>query len=85
MTPQEKAKELVAKFSPLVTTWDCYWDAPRDESLILADSKRCALICVEEILDSFKVFMDSRQEFRHSLENESIAYWNEVKTHIEQM
>jgi hypothetical protein len=47
MEPKEKAKELIKKFSPLVTTWDCYWDAPRNEDDVIVDAKQCAIIAVE--------------------------------------
>jgi hypothetical protein len=50
MTPKEKAEELIKKFSPLVTTWDCYWDAPRNEGDVIVDAKQCALIAVDEIM-----------------------------------
>jgi hypothetical protein len=50
MTPIEKANELVTKFMPLVTTWDCYWDAKLPDDEIIKDAKKCALIAVEEII-----------------------------------
>lgn len=53
MTPKEKAKEIVYKYENLVTIWDCYNDAPLDVYYKLPDMKRCALICVDEILSNF--------------------------------
>ena len=50
MKTKEKAKELVDKYKPLVTTWDCHWDVRRREDSITSDAKQCALIAVEEIL-----------------------------------
>ena len=51
MTPKEKAKELVEKYNPLVTTWDCYWDTERHKDDIVNDAKKCALIVVDEIIN----------------------------------
>ena len=53
MTPKEKAKELVGKF-----IWNCkhteYVDDNRykdSETIRLINSKQCALICVDEVLE----------------------------------
>jgi len=82
MTHEEKAKELTSKFNLLVTTWDCYNDTEIPDGDILKDTKKCALIVVDEILASFTGFMDSRKHFRHSSENEAIEFWIGVKTAI---
>lgn len=50
MSPQEKALELVGKFSTLVTTWDCYNDIPIPKDEILQDTKKCALIVIDELI-----------------------------------
>ena len=42
MTPSEKAKELVDRYKPLVTTWDCYWDCRLPEEDITSDAKKPA-------------------------------------------
>jgi hypothetical protein len=47
ISPKEKAQELITKFSPLVTTWDCYWDTPRNEDDVVVDAKKCALIAIK--------------------------------------
>ena len=47
MKTKEKAKELVDKYKPLVTTWDCHWDVRRREDSITSDAKQCALIVVK--------------------------------------
>ena len=47
MKTKEKAKELVDKYKPLVTTWDCHWDVRRREDSITSDAKQCALITVK--------------------------------------
>jgi|TARA_R110000764_G_scaffold53555_1_gene116712 hypothetical protein len=71
MKAKQKAIDLVMKFQYLVTGWDCFDD--EDIELIdrLIDMKRCALICVDEILvDCY--------EIRES-------YWLEVKQEIKKL
>ncbi len=56
MTEEEKAKELIEKFRPLVKTWDCYNDEPLPDDEIMADMKKCALIAIdfaEKILEEY--------------------------------
>jgi hypothetical protein len=53
--------KLIEKYAPLVTTWDCYWDA-----------KKCALIAVDEILNINEPFCTilggyDSGEFRHDM------------------
>lgn len=76
MTAKEKAEELIKKYSPLVTTWDCYWDSPREDKYILEDAKQCALITVDEIL----LEIDDT-----TLSEAQTEYWLEVKTEIENL
>ncbi len=71
MTPKEKAQELITKFSPLVTTWDCYWDTPRNEDDVIVDAKKCALIAVEELIND----CDASSPF----EEQRLKFWNDVK------
>tara|TARA_R110001606_G_scaffold141208_1_gene280351 strand:+ start:206 stop:445 length:240 start_codon:yes stop_codon:yes gene_type:complete len=52
MEPKEKAKELVFKYQNLVTTWDCYNDEPRETKFRLEDMKKCALICIDEKIET---------------------------------
>ena len=52
LTPKKEAIQLVKQFSPLVTTWDCYWDCPRNADEITKDAKECAIICVNKIIES---------------------------------
>ena len=63
MTPQEKAKELVDKFSNEVLI-DNY------------ESKRCALIAVDEIINNV---------LGNDWSSPLIDYWQEVKFEIEQL
>jgi hypothetical protein len=71
MTSKEKARELVDKFCPLVTTWDCYNDSPRDDEDIILEAKQCALIAVDEIINV--------------LPFDNLIYWGEVKQEIEKL
>jgi hypothetical protein len=77
MTPQEKAKELIAKFSPLVTTWDCDWDEPRNKNDTIVDAKRCALISIDETIEELKGF-DSLDGYSIS----RIGFLNDVKSEL---
>lgn len=78
MKAKDKAKELVDKFIPLVTTWDCYNDSPRLDEDIIIDAKKCALIAVHEILIEYRVLM-----IETAFCYDQFKYWNEVKNEIE--
>ena len=59
MTPKEKAKELVDKFTLYLGTEvngdECYVD--------IIEAKQCALICVDEILEfAYDVEWEKREE-----------------------
>jgi len=68
MTPKEKAKELCLKFEKklFINLYD------EDTDYIHNDSKECALIAVDEILETLKI--DVR-----------IIYWEKVKQEIEKL
>lgn len=53
MTPEEKSKELIEKFIPLVKNWDCNLDAALHEDDILKIAKNCANIAIDEILQPY--------------------------------
>jgi hypothetical protein len=72
MEAKEKAIELVGKFSPLMTTWDCYNDEPRFNEDIIADAKQCALILVNELLG----YMGA---------DRGTEFWLQVKSEIENL
>jgi hypothetical protein len=74
MTPKEKAKELVFKYQNLVTIWDCYNDEPIEIKFRLEDMKKCALICVDEIIESESNYFPNE-----------IHYWQEVKKEINKL
>lgn len=73
MTPQEKAKELVDKFQKQI-----FFEIT-DERLDINESKGCALIAVEEILDVD--YYDMSEE----LFDNHIEYWEQVKHEIEKL
>lgn len=77
MEVKEKAKQLVDKFSPLVTIWDCYHDIPLDPDLILKDAKQCALIAVDEILNDYKIFNEKHKSYKVP------GFWQVVRKEIE--
>lgn len=64
MTPREKAKELVGRFLQHRYTNE--------------DSKECALICVDEILNDNPNIHSLRDRLNHK-------YWTEVKREIEKL
>lgn len=78
MTPKEKALELIKKYSPLVTTWDCYNDVPVEDEYILRDAKKCALIAVDEIIEAI-----DWHEFETP--NKQLEYYQQVKQELEKL
>ena len=72
MTPKEKAKELVEKFTPMFSYWDYYNDCSRDTNLIIRDAKQCVLIAVDELIKATTPLT-------------STYYWKEVKQEIEKL
>jgi hypothetical protein len=68
MTPKEKAIELYEKFSGFIPqkSW-----ASKNYSAM-----ECALIAVDEILNEYNDFMQTREQF---------GYWEEVKQEIEKL
>ena len=88
---QKKAAELIEKFSPLVTIWDCYYDTMRNEDGIKHDARQCALICVEEILNAHpleptNVDWDecgsTHRYWYETRHGEANIFWNEVKQEL---
>lgn len=79
MTPKEKSKELINKF----TFAGIYFTDGDNGAKV--NAKFCAELCVDEILKSFDSFMDQRRNFRHELEIDAERYWQEVKTEIQKL
>jgi hypothetical protein len=67
MTPQEKAKELVNKFQSQI------FYHVTDNKIDIEESKACALIAVDEIINEF---------YTHPVAK---IYWQEVKKEIEKL
>jgi len=72
MTPKEKAKELVNKFIPFVDTYHYGF---------LVKNKQCALIAVNEIIDSYT----KEKSYGYIVSDKIIPYWEEVKQEIEKL
>jgi predicted Zn-dependent protease len=82
MTPKEKAKELVDKLYQ--TTPNEAWYNPPLGSLSLEykaweQAKECAMIAVDEILDSYA----KEKSYGFIISEKIIPYWQEVKNEIE--
>jgi hypothetical protein len=79
MTPKEKAKELVDKFFEY--THRVKWDIDKNKWEHNFDqSKQCALIAVDEILNNWKD--EASIQFPYG---KVITYWNIVKEEIEEL
>lgn len=69
-TAAEKAKELVDRYVPFT---------PAEEEPEYLYAKQCALICVDEIIESYSKYSGMHdQEFFNS----EITFWQEVKNQI---
>jgi hypothetical protein len=71
MTPQEKAKELYIQ----MLSWQSECHKYLERNIISISAKKCALIAVDEIINS-----TSWQYIANGLD-----YWNEVKHEIEKL
>ena len=71
MTPKEKAKELFNKF---------YMAIPSDEMGLCDEASRlCALILVDEIINSNPNYPEFKEEWGTSL-----SYWEAVKQNLQE-
>ena len=87
MTPKEKAKELVKKFT-LFSEGAIYDEETGEISLTPTDqAKQCALICVDEIMKSNPTVVEINKDFEppsvYYVSNEK--YWQKVKQEIEKL
>ncbi len=75
MTAKEKAEELVNRFRPYAD-----WNGFHLQRELL-NAKQCALIAVDEILDSYQ------KETKHGyiISDKIVPYWQEVKNHIQEL
>ena len=74
MTAKEKAKELVSKFT--------FYQLPEDKRILFDNAKRCALICVDEMIRAIKQIQFNYDIF---LEDTEISYLWEVKEEINKL
>ncbi|MGV7234633.1 MAG: hypothetical protein ACQ9ET_00100 [Nitrosomonadaceae bacterium] len=72
MTAKEKAEELIEKYSQALD-WVCIDMGTELEN----EFKQCALIAVDEIIDTIPMYTGTL--------NEKWTYWQEVKTEIERL
>lgn len=73
MTPKEKAEELIRKYY----RWGLHKDG---QSLSWLESKECALIAVDEILEEFDHIPFDDEYGTHKMK-----YWQQVKQEIEKL
>jgi hypothetical protein len=78
MNPKEKALELIEQFKDKVNPYigSGMLSNTHDDDTILWQSKRCALIAVDEILNEENDFIQTDAHF---------LYWEEVKQEIENL
>jgi hypothetical protein len=76
MTPKEKAEELVSKFNFEHIGQTYILHQTVDES------KRCALIAVDEVIQQWEVIDTYIADFGGQL-NQSLKFWQEVKKEIQ--
>lgn len=81
MTPKEKAKELIEKYSESVSVYytedsvTCMINAP----MIIRLRKQCALIGVNEIIDNNSIVLEGEKYYIE------LNYWEQVKQEIEKL
>lgn len=76
MTPKEKALELIEQFKDKVNPYigSGMLSNTHDDDTILWQSKRCALIAVDEILNEENNFIQTDAQ---------LLYWEQVKEEIQ--
>ena len=82
MTPQEKAKELVDKFSN-----HSFYDQSKNNQCQFIETKesakQCALIAVDEILAAIQ--LPPIENKGHALYDSQVDYWRQVHSEIENL
>ena len=80
MTPKEKAEELIYQFAQIIppSSYEAYENGVKI-NFDLENSKNCALISVDEILD------DDMYDMSEDLFEKRILYWENVKQEIEKL
>ena len=83
MTPKDKAKELVSKFT--------FYQLPEDKRILFDNAKQCALICIDEILKANeKISLKDLSETMQTNDilcqlTDNAMYWQEVKQEINKL
>lgn len=84
MTPKQKSRELVDKYFLEVTGADRY--SMNLDSMNLYIAKQCALIAVDEIMESNSDFAYNTTIWAGNKEYaDSEIYWQQVKTEIQKL
>ena len=78
LSAKEKAKELVDKFNKIPSEEPCFM-------ISLNQSKNCALICVDEILEATKKRKPKIKPNTIDFYFEYSGYWLDVKQEIEKL
>jgi hypothetical protein len=79
MTPKEKANKLFGKFAMYLRA-NLMYDEEANE-----DAKQCALIAVDEIINSNPYKLSLEGKFLTEHITYDINYWEEVKQEIEKL
>lgn len=77
MTPEEKAKELIKKFTEPTQKWneiERVWEDSPD------NAKECALIVVDEIMN-----LDDWDNPFDKVQYSLLIFWHQVKEHINKL
>ena len=82
LTPKEKAKELCLKFQHKL--FINISDKEENANYVHNDSKQCALISVDEIMEFMKMD-DEYTETSSNANSKWVYYWKEVKKEIEKL
>ena len=86
MTPKEKAKNLVDKFSEYAHTDFVYIRGGYQAESQLQNAKQCALITVDEILNLEPPKLSYLEPWRNRRRKRlSKSWWQEVKQEIEKL
>lgn len=82
MTPKEKSQQLIKNYKDQNYDFESFDGSERD-----ANAKQCALICVDEIIESYptsvKTFNSSKG--LHVIHEDNRKYWQEVRTEIQNL
>lgn len=81
MSPKEKAKELIDKFS-IGINFDCLISV-RVAHQIIPKAKKCALICVDEIMKDIDNY--SLESTDESYRLDKLYFWQQVKQEIKKI